>query len=1095
MSRSWVPVVVAVLVLISPAAAAARGVSFSDTIREHVTAGARATESGYWQRIVADQEIGQSCESREPGRLVIRHPPIVDPAPSGTTPTRKACDPLVIIEALREQKPIDLENVVIGGTLDFREAAVSTPQRELRLRGQRMTLLQQWLDERRRDQRVPDLLPSETAFRAVNVPIAIRNSRIGAIKASAEDPILFADAIDLRGTSVTGPVSAVGAIFMDVVILEGTELSGVTFSGSHFDAGIDLSRASVRGEARFDGATFGARALSRPPGRARLGETRALFIGTTFAKMVTFRDAVFDARADFRKATFGGETELVATRFQRLADFGGVTFKEPVEAANAIFETDARFPSAVFDKAATFRAAEFRGYADFGLATFSDQASTFRNAQFGPALFVPRAFGDVKRSVRQFWNTAGYDFREAKFANKARALARADFQVHWVFTAVTMAACALGLLFALAMRRPRVIHWARTGEADAVARVWEAESPGKVRRAWRRPATPRERLGDAAYLITAYGVLAVGLATNYQAMTGHALDRSVIWLYPFAGFVVWAIIVGCTLNPFRLRALPPRSSEDRTATQPPMLDYFDPTYHVVRRCDRFVHTFVTRVSTGVLGLAGPRGAGRSALARATLDSLTRRRTKQEDPAPILAVTMPSPPTGDLMAFFTVLFRRVGQQVQRELRCRLLRFDKADYTAEQERAAEELIQSPPGIALLPLGVVVTSLLFFLASPWWSPSPTGGPGEWTPWILIGSLASCAIIYYAFVLRRLTLRRRLHEVPSGQLYVQTERALERLAYEESTSEERQASLALPRGLSFSGKRARALKERATTLGTMVDDFARYVAALRRIFHRGVVVHIDDADRAEEIKDVRDLILRLKGTLVGGVLYLVPLPHVVLDSPTDGAVTAVAGMLDDVIVVPPMTFDEAFQMVARRRFFATDDPADPEQLQARDGLGTTMCLLAGGIPKEILRLLRRVSTDGHDWTARNLVDMSARETRDGARMAVLRSALATAQKDRVLEAMDRGDDGTSVERVALSAEPPVNDAPLLDLVRRLDRRRAAVHALRARLDDLKVLEGELVAALAAGRPIDQLPAWVVELHRTFVTVQTGMAPGGPSA
>jgi hypothetical protein len=186
---------------------------------------------------------------------------------------------------------------------------------------------------------------------------------------------------------------------------------------------------------------------------------------------------------------------------------------------------------------------------------------------------------------------------------------------------------------------------------------------------------------------------------------------------------------------------------------------------------------------------------------------------------------------------------------------------------------------------------------------------------------------------------------------------------------------------------------------------------------------------------------------------------------------------------------------MVARRRFFATDDAAAPDRLQARDGLGTTMCLLAGGIPKEILRLLRRVTTDGYDWTARSLVDMSAREIRDGARMAVQRSALAAAQKDRLLEAMDRGDDGTSVERVALSAEPPVNDAPLLDLLRRLDRRRATIHALRARLDDLKVLEGELVAALAAGRPIDQMPTWVLDLHRTCVTVQTGMAPGGPTA
>jgi hypothetical protein len=278
-------------------------------------------------------------------------------------------------------------------------------------------------------------------------------------------------------------------------------------------------------------------------------------------------------------------------------------------------------------------------------------------------------------------------------------------------------------------------------------------------------------------------------------------------------------------------------------------------------------------------------------------------------------------------------------------------------------------------------------------------------------------------------------------------------------------------------------------------VDDFGRYVVALRRIFHRGVVVHIDNADRVEELKDVRDLVLRLKGTLVGGVLFLVPLPHVVLDAATDGPATAVAGMLDDVIVVPPMTFDEALQMLARRRFFATDDAGAPDRLEARDGLGATMCLLAGGIPKEILRLLRRVSTDGHDWTARSLVDLSAREARDGVRLAVLHSKLAPAVKQRVLDAIDRGDDGSSVEAVASSGEPPATDAALLDVLRRFDHRRQAINALRARLDALKVLEGEFVASIAAGTTIGPLDPWLEQLHRSFVAVHTGVVAGGPPA
>jgi hypothetical protein len=1084
MSRS---VLLVLVLLLSPGAAAARAVSFSDAVREHRSDAARQSETSYWQRIVAEQETGQSCESREPGRLVIRHPPLGDPASSAG---RRPCDALVIVEAIREQKPIELENVMIRGVLDLREATAPASQRELRLRGARVPLLQQWLTERRRDHRAPERLAGETRFRAVGVPIAIRSSRLAGIEATAEDPILFTESFDLRGTSIAGPVGVVGAVFMEPVGLEGVELTqGGTFSGTHFDAGVDFSRAHVRGEARFDGATFGARALSRASARARLAETPALFIGTTFAKAATFRDAVFEARADFRKASFAGESELVAARFHRLADFAHATFQAPVDAANAIFEADARFPSAAFDKAVTFRGTEFRGRADFALAAFNDQAATFRDAQLGGALFFPRHLSDVGTALGRVWHSAGYDFRETKFANKARALARADFQVHWVFAAVTVIAAAAGLLVALAMRRPRLIRWSRADGPEIVARITEAAPPAHWLRVWARPASPHERIADGAYAIAAYAVLAVALAANYQTLAGHALDATALWLYPAGALVAWTIAVGAALNPFRRHSTPPTEDEKRQNLPPPMLDYFDPAYHVPRRCDEFVHAFVTRVSTGVLGLAGPRGAGRSALARATLDELSRRHAGT---APILAVTMPSPPAGDLMAFFSVLFRRVGQQVQRELRSRLLPCEPR--RAAIEHAADQLIQAPPAITLLPLGAVVVAVLFLLASPWWSPSPTGGPSDWTPWLLIASLGGCAVVYYARVLRLLRIRRALYELPAGRLYVRTEQALERLAYEESTSEEREASLALPRGLSFRGRRARSLKERATTLAAMVDDFARYVAALRHIFHRGVVVHIDDADRAEDIKDVRDLILRLKGTLVGGVLFLVPLPHVVLGRATDGPATAVAGMLDDVIVVPPMRFDEAFQMIARRRFFATD-PAAPDGLHARDGLGATMCLLAGGIPKEILRLVRRVSTDRHDWTATSLVALSAAEAREGTRLAVLHSSLTSAAKQCVLDAIERGDDGTSVERAATSAAPAVADVALLDVLRAFDRRRAAIHALRARLDDIKVLEGELVAGLAAGAPIvSLLPAWLVDLHRTFATIQTGMTAEVPA-
>jgi hypothetical protein len=802
---------------------------------------------------------------------------------------------------------------------------------------------------------------------------------------------------------------------------------------------------------------------------------------------------VFESRADFRKAAFAGESELVGARFRRVADFGHARFGKPVDAANSIFEADARFASAVFEKAVTFRRAEFRRYADFALATFGDPASTFRDAQFGPALFFPRHLADVPASLGRLWNTAGYDFRQTTFADKARILARADFQVHSVFAMATVLVAGLGLLLALKTRRPRLIEWCR-GEEGVLARICKAAQSERGMRKWLRPASPRERLADRAYLIAAYGVLAVALAALYQTQAGYAIDRTVIWIYPIAGLGVWIVAVVGTLNPFRSRAGQASPGQGRTIRPAPMLDYFDPAYHVPRRCDDFVRNFVTRVSTGVVGLAGPRGAGRSALVRAVLYRLTHQESG--GPSPILAVTMPSPPAGDLMAFFSVLFRRVGHEVRRDVRGRIFRFEQQGL----EHAAEELIQAPPAIALLPLGAVAATVAFFLASPWWSPSPTGGPSDWTPWLLLASVAFCAIFYYAHLLRQLTLRTALRELPSGRLYIHTERALERLAYEESTTEEREASVALPRGLSFRGRRARALKERATTVATLVDDFGRYVGELRRVFDGGVVVHIDDADRIEELKDVRDLVLRLKSTLVGGVLFLVPLPHVVLDgyrSATEGPAGALAGMLDDLFVVSPMSLDEALRMLARRKFFAPDDLSTSGRLQPRDGLGVTLCVLAGGIPKEILRLLRRSCTEAGDWTARHLVDVSAREAREGAEHAVVHSSLPETVKQRVLEAIARGDDlilGDLIQSAA-DAKEPADITALRAVLRRFDQRKHAMLALRARLDDLKMLEGDFVATIAAGEPLGPLPSWLEELRCGFVALETGGAVrGGPA-
>ena len=1050
--------------------------------------GLRLPASGFpgepdWQAVIREQEAARTCKSREGGRLVVRHPPIPEDYQPTASTGRVVCTAQSVVAALREGQSVELDNVVLSGPLDLRAVAEPTLQADIPFPGgtQQAALLQAWLDERRRDHRAPDLLAERTEFRPVVPSIAIRNSWIESIDASVVEPVLFLDSVDLRGSRVRGLVNVGGAIFKAPVSLEAAQLLGrALFAGAHFDAGLDLSRARLEAAARFDGATFGTRALSRRADRRWLADTAALFTGTIFAGPVSFRDVVFEPRADYQKTLFGGDADFGAVRFEQLADFGHARFAAPLDASHAIFETEARFPNATFDKPASFRRAEFRWRADFGLATFADAATTFREARFGPSL--PRLWrgATADRESSPPWTRSGYDFRHTRFADRGRALARSEFEIHEVFAVAILALAGLGLLVCLKFqRRPQLLWQPAADDVPEVATVRAAPGRAGVR------ASPRQRLVDGAVLLGAYAVLVVGLAVHYQSNAENAVDLWVSVVYPIAAMVVWIIAVYATGVAFEFRARRLGAARARSE-QPPLLDYFDLSYHVPRRCDEFVARFVSRVSTGVLGLVGSPGAGRSSLARAVMEKLSASPADGDGtngPGPILAVTTPSPPSGDLLPFFTLLFRRANDTARADLRRRLFKLEGG---RQLEDAAGELIEPPPRVVFLPIAAIVVAMGLFVARPWRQPIHSGDAADSTavallrlaadsaPLILLGIVVLAAAVYYWALKRRTDLRRALASRPSGLLYISTERVVERLAFEQSLSDEREGSLALPYGVGLRRRQGRALKERPITLPVILDDFRRYVEELRTVYPRGIVVHIDDADRIDAPTSVRDLLLRIKATLVGGVLYLVPLPDSVLEGAGLGArgpAGVVADLLDDVVFVPPMTTVEGLRMLARRRFFPPDVDARSRGLTSRDGLGLAMCVVSGGTPKEILRLLRRVGTEEDQWTVRRLLDETWREARDSAEEAVRHSDLAAECQRGVLTALESflagaGDDAAAsrlLDSVSAGPAAPGEGAgtrpAIVQMLRRLAQRRRATDELGTALEYLGSLEREMVA------------------------------------
>ena len=1096
-----------------------------------------------WQAVIRAQEAAETaeaCKSPEAGRLVIRHPPIPE-GYSRSTGKRTACPAEDVIKALRDGRPVELENVVLKGRLNLAEV-VAEPVRQADIRFPRgrepAVRLQEWLDERRRDHRAADSLAGDTEFRPVTTSLVIRNSWIESLDASAGEPVLFLEPVDLGGSRIEGLTSLDGAIFREPVNLEAVQFLGqASLAGAHFDAGLDLSRARFATTGHFDGATFGTRALSRGRGQGSLRDTTARFTGAAFTGAVSFRNAVFESSADYQKAQFSGDADFGVTRFQQRADFSHARFGGPLDASHAIFETEARFPGAHFDKAASFRQAEFRWRADFGLAVFKDAASTFREARFGPSL---SRLWDAARGTApgppHWLADSGYDFRHTSFEDRARALARSEFEIHEVFAVASLFFAVVGLLLCGAFQRRRLLHW------------WPAPGP-EVATVTAAPtvtgrASPRQRLVDGAILLLAYAFLAVGLAAHYQSNAEFAVDLWISVAYPFLGFVVWLGAMLATRATFEGRARRLRAQPAGADAPRPRLDYFDLDYHLPRECDAFVRGFVIRVSTGVLGLAGARGAGRSSLARAVMEQLSRSSTADsaqaaaaepvehrawrglaafvtarfrrardvagviagpltrsapragEPPSPhgILAVTIAGPSSQELLPFFTVLFRCVNEAARDNLRRRLFRFTPSieqQSRAERDagsRLAAELIEAPPRIVFLPLGAIVVTAAWFVAHPWRSPIHPGDAADTAlmaalrfaadsaPLLLLASVVGAAAVYYARLMWRTSLRRALHGRRSGLLYLATEPVLERLAFEQSTSDEREGSLALPYGLGLRRRQSRALKERPVTLQALLDDFRRYVEELRLEYPRGVVVHIDDADRIDDLKEVRDLLLRLKATLVGGVLYLVPLPDAVLEGTgvrTREPASSLVGLLDDLAFVPPMSTVEGLRMLARRQFFERDGAAgQPAVDEARDGLGLAICLLSGGMPKAILRLLRRVSTEGCGWTAPDLLDHAWREASESAAESVRSAALSPDAQRLVLSAIEtfvarpRWDPASAARLLdGVGAAPRAPDeaagvrSDLVQVLTRLAERRRAIDDVRDALGSLRTWEREMVS------------------------------------
>jgi hypothetical protein len=205
---------------------------------------------------------------------------------------------------------------------------------------------------------------------------------------------------------------------------------------------------------------------------------------------------------------------------------------------------------------------------------------------------------------------------------------------------------------------------------------------------------------------------------------------------------------------------------------------------------------------------------------------------------------------------------------------------------------------------------------------------------------------------------------------LYREASDFLELLQY----SERRDSSGSLAwRGLSW--KRSRSLAARDLTLPGLTAYYTDFVQSARRFYNGKIVVAIDEVDKIHDVETVKALFSEIKGALFSpGTFYLISISS---DATRSFRQRLAAGRdifestFDDVVETGQMGVEAAAAMIGRL-------PAGTGEVRVPEPCYFALTLMGGGIPREILRYLDKLSRS---------LDEPARATPDLVAVMIVRT------------------------------------------------------------------------------------------------------------
>jgi hypothetical protein len=461
----------------------------------------------------------------------------------------------------------------------------------------------------------------------------------------------------------------------------------------------------------------------------------------------------------------------------------------------------------------------------------------------------------------------------------------------------------------------------------------------------------------------------------------------------------------------------------------------NPDYYIEREDEiTRIEDFIERTDGAVIGLTGVRGAGKSSLIEKIVAN-----AKDEG---YFTLTISSPTGYDEKAFFRMVFMRLCEEVNK----------KIEETFGIRTSLEKIGKSEgrKRILLSALYLLLPLLVILVASFYVALGELKSITSSSTLILTIVLIIAYIIFplLAFLARRIYKEyTRTKKFPKMLgLYILTQEILESLKYEKTTSYQAEAKVGVISQIAGVFKIGKELKTRPFTLPGLTSEYKDYISkvieafpvpqsktgqkrtegkgpSLIRIIRSKIsggksgtapsngkaIICIDELDKITDPEQVKKLLRGVKGVLFQkNCYYLISISEDAVKS-FKRRFSAERDMLES-------TFDEIVDLarinlktarkIAKKRIGYKDDN---EPLRGVKKSIDMICVLSGGIPRELMRNLREISMNV-EWPDiisieawKILFEKKIHDFKKGVKLATISEDIKTEIYEKIYEIADQ--------------------------------------------------------------------------------------------